>query len=1049
MEGIELERGLKWLLIIPKAVFRQRKRGGKAGRGLMAKRINCLVKGDWGGLLTLLEADCKQAKMEDRKYKGKAKEDIREEVEVENKRKTAMLLLSRGLISKAVRRINSYGIGNMEDLEVFAQMEAKYPERGHPLPTSVSKGQCVDNLRGLRGVLLDLQAGISPGTGGMRPEYLTCLAEVWGEEQMGLMEQFGMKYLTGQLPPWWYKVWLSLTTVALYKTPEQQSVRPVGIEPCLARTFHKMVNRENRSVLEKYFEPQQVVVSVAGGAKLVNSIRMLAEANPDFIVVKCDIKNAFNSVSRSRVLQVLESEEDLRHLAWHAALSLASSNALESGGKVWGQAKEGATQGDPEAGTYFCVAWHPQIRELDRIISVTGGAARAGMDDLFVVGPATVVFPALEKFWQEIEDVCLLKLERSKTEVFNWSDKLPDFTPPGLTVAGSMVEGQFLPGFMCYGIPIGTSGYVKHHLSLKVQEVATEVQEIVKVLEGEGQAIWTIARSSTATKLDYHLSLCYPSDMAEAARQMDSQLISMLNSATGLTIPMVEEGRGVEHCPQPGVTRLTGKSYQNWMIRTPVRLGGMGLRSVAETSLAAFIGGVEQSVPHFVGEGGTCQQLSSVLGDMQDSTTRWAEMLTSGCRTGLEFCHAWETLRNEASQSCQYLDQQLEGLLAAETQGAGSGSVDGSTRRMVTIELEDMRAAVLAKALQQHHDQTARPVWVHPQLDKLSQGWILSLPGHNGFTQAEFSETVARFLCLPSPCCQPKLGESLEQHGLHLDAYGDNIMSVSNIPGDLFRVRHDTVKTVLNSFCMTSSIRAECEVYGIFRDLIPVQALEQENSLERGRGRQGLLPDFRLEIPSPAGEPIQRLAELKMLGAVPKWYPRKGALARKKKAVERRVISLPGEYRNPLAALDKKYHGTQPGQVGPLVRRLEGYGKLLCLVMGTFQEGSKDLHQLLDLVADSKLRARGLARGSEGSAHERSVILMNLRRELSTAGAKAQSACLLGRVARMGEGHRAAAKRRAWVIREEEARQQASRAHWLANIRGRGIIRGGGEFIFQ
>ena len=219
--------------------------------------------------------------------------------------------------------------------------------------------------------------------------------------------------------------------------------------------------------------------------------------------------------------------------------------------------------------------------------------------------------------------------------------------------------------------------------------------------------------------------------------------------------------------------------------------------------------------------------------------------------------------------------------------------------------------------------------------------------------------------------------------------------------------------------------------------------------MERGRGRQGLLPDFRLEIPSPAGEPIQRLAELKMLGAVPKWYPRKGALARKKKAVERRVISLPGEYRNPLAALDKKYHGTQPGQVGPLVRRLEGYGKLLCLVMGTFQEGSKDLHHLLDLVADSKLRARGLARGSEGSAHERSVILMNLRRELSTAGAKAQSACLLGRVARMGEGHRVAAKRRAWVIREEEARQQASRAHWLANIRGKGIIRCGGEFSFQ
>ena len=71
----------------------------------------------------------------------------------------------------------------------------------------------------------------------------------------------------------------------------------------------------------------------------------------------------------------------------------------------------------------------------------------------------------------------------------------------------------------------------------------------------------------------------------------------------------------------------------------------------------------------------------------------------------------------------------------------------------------------------------------------------------------------------------------------------------------------------------------------------------------------------------------------------------------------------------------------------------------------------------------------GLARGREGTEHERSLIIMNLRRELSTAGAKAQSACLLGRVARLGEGHRLAAKRRVWVRREEEIREEASRAH--------------------
>ena len=89
-------------------------------------------------------------------------------------------------------------------------MAAKYPDRGAPLPASVTRGQCVDSLHGLRDVLLGLEGGQSAGTGGLRPEYLTCLAEVWGEEDMTKLEDFGMRYLAGKLPPWWYRVWLTV-----------------------------------------------------------------------------------------------------------------------------------------------------------------------------------------------------------------------------------------------------------------------------------------------------------------------------------------------------------------------------------------------------------------------------------------------------------------------------------------------------------------------------------------------------------------------------------------------------------------------------------------------------------------------------------------------------------------------------------------------------------------------------------------------------------------------------------------------------------------------
>ena len=135
--------------------------------------------------------------------------------------------------------------------------------------------------------------------------------------------------------------------------------------------------------------------------------------------------------------------------------------------------------------------------------------------------------------------------------------------------------------------------------------------------------------------------------------------------------------------------------------------------------------------------------------------------------------------------------------------------------------------------------------------------------------------------------------------------------------------------------------------------------------MQRGHGRQGLLPDFKLDLPGPGagpgahGQVESKLAELKVIGAMETYYPRGWGRARAKKGVERCAGLIPGEYRRPLAALDTRDHRVEEGQRGPLVRRLEGYGHLLTCVMGAWQEGSKDLHGLLDVLADNKVAWHG------------------------------------------------------------------------------------------
>ena len=139
-------------------------------------------------------------------------------------------------------------------------------------------------------------------------------------------------------------------------------------------------------------------------------------------------------------------------------------------------------------------------------------------------------------------------------------------------------------------------------------------------------------RLSLSQQLDYWLRLCYPTHITAAAERMDQILWDVLELAASSNIPRAGEGRSWE-C-MVGVPGLQSRSYQDWVVREPVRLGGMRLRSQADLSSAAFLGALEQTLPSFVGERGVCPQLAHLVGDSQDTNERWAPLIESGSRTG-------------------------------------------------------------------------------------------------------------------------------------------------------------------------------------------------------------------------------------------------------------------------------------------------------------------------------------------------------------------------------------------------------------------------------
>ena len=174
----------------------------------------------------------------------------------------------------------------------------------------------------------------------------------------------------------------------------------------------------------------------------------------------------------------------------------------------------------------------------------------------------------------------------------------------------------------------------------------------------------------------------------------------------------------------------------------------MGLASMVDLIPAAFIGGVQQSLPHFVGERQLCPQLSCVMGaQLLPANSMWQPLLESGCRTGRELAECWQKLQETGREACQYLGRELQGSLSQPTSGLGEGGKDGSVRRHVVEQLQNLKKAVLEKFLKEYPIPTARPVHQCSQLDKVSSAWVAALPGPSTYIPSPaFAETMCSYI---------------------------------------------------------------------------------------------------------------------------------------------------------------------------------------------------------------------------------------------------------------------------------------------------------------
>ena len=604
---------------------------------------------------------------------------------------------------------------------------------------------------------------------------------------------------------------------------------------------------------------------------------------------------------------------------------------------------------------------------------------------------------------------------------------------------------------LVYGVPVGTDAYCTQQLMKIARRIVSDAQQTAVLLAGERQALWTALRCSISKRFDYWLQMSYPSVVEPVARWLDSQLWTILETATGLTIPRAASAESW-NCvlPVPVVGRQ-GRTFQESVVRQPVRLGGFGFRSLEDTAGPAFLGALEQSIPSFFGEGGICPQVSGVLGgeesygDDAPETTRWRVMLNSGCREGEELRRVWSHMREEEQQAAAWLAREPRENLGVEVEGVGGQSTDGSTRGKVTQERDATRGELISKGLEVHpcQDRTNRPAWSWLQRDKLSTAWLQALPSPDtSLTSAEFSEAAAAALCLPSPACAHRLGEVVSGTKV-VDPYGEAVLSATTLPGDHFRKRHDKMKMKIFQLCQWAGLEAEVEVFNLFAGCIPQQGL---NRMERGRKRQSIVPDMRIAIPT-EGNLERRLHEIKIISSSKSRYNPQREGQQAMRAVDKRAAELTPEYFKKARTTDRQYCGTEPGTTGPVETKLGTMGLVEGIVLGATGEGSEPLHSLIHHLALSRVRVAGPQVGRRGQvrqeAAEVAITTAFLRRAISVCGVRGQAWTLLDRLEVLGPGAAEAARRRGFALELERRYASQRRADALSLAQGRAVVRRG------
>jgi hypothetical protein len=418
--------------------------------------------------------------------------------------------------------------------------------------------------------VLSFPRGSSAGNMGLRAEHVRCAIET--STPTGTLKQLTalVNFLQGGKAPKAAATVLAGAKLAAFEkkgAAPGTDVRPIAAGEFMRRLVSKCLCAVHKDRARELFQGLQYGVAAPGGAeRVVHRMRRELTAHAtdeDWVALKIDLKNAFNCVSRARMLElVAECCPDMyMWVLWcygEATHLNFSGNTIES--------REGVQQGDPLGPLLFSLVIHRIITRIAK--EIPGLTMNAWyLDDGVLCGPAKLVRKALAILQTDGPEMGL-HLNLKKCELITTAANKADMSifPEAIPQSKRRADGCMT----LLGAAMGSDAFVSDHFRTEVLEKASRACAALRGL-GDTQVATVLMRQCTGYGTTvYALRTTPPQAIASACEAFDAMCAATFEEVVSGPL-----------------------SKQGWrQTRTAANVGGLGIRATARHAEAAYLSSV-------------------------------------------------------------------------------------------------------------------------------------------------------------------------------------------------------------------------------------------------------------------------------------------------------------------------------------------------------------------------------------------------------------------------------------------------------------------------